>query len=231
MSIQIKQQNKKGFQAGQMDQRVTVPKRKFYGYHLWKRVLDVVFSLCLLLCCLPLFAILSILMIIFSGRPVFYVQTRTGKNNKKFRMYKFRTMTVSKHNEKRHTYNWEEGVPDSFQFKTECDSSITSIGKILRKYSLDELPQLLNVLVGDMSIVGPRPEIPAITNLYNGQQTKRLLVKPGITGYAQINGRSEINHGKKIQYDLYYVRNWNLLLDFKIISATFVSVVRGKGAY
>jgi len=140
-------------------------------------------------------------------------------------------MTVSRHNEKRHTYKWKEGVPDNFQFKTEFDSTVTPIGKVLRKYSLDELPQLLNVLGGHMSLVGPRPEISSITDLYNNHQIQRLLVKPGITGYAQINGRSEITHGKKVEYDLYYVRNCSLLLDIKIIVATIIYVIRAKGAY
>lgn len=140
-------------------------------------------------------------------------------------------MKTVKQDDNRHKYEWKEGVPDSFLFKTAGDVTITSIGKILRKCSLDELPQLLNVLRGDMSIVGPRPEIPAITDLYNGHQAKRLLIKPGITGYAQINGRSEISHGKKIEYDLYYIKNFSLLLDIKIIAATIVFVIRGKGAY
>jgi len=140
-------------------------------------------------------------------------------------------MKTVQQNDNRHKYEWKEGVPDSFLFKTAGDATITSIGKILRKCSLDELPQLLNVLMGDMSIVGPRPEIPAITDLYNGHQAKRLLIKPGITGYAQINGRSEISHGKKIEYDLYYIKNCSLLLDIKIIAATIVFVIRGKGAY
>lgn len=231
LSIQIQEQKEKGFQVGQMNQQMIVSERKSYGYRLWKRVLDIAVSLCILLCCLPLFVLLSALIIIFSGGPVLFIQTRTGINNKKFRMVKFRTMTVSRHNEKRHRYTWKEGVPDSFQFKTGYDSTVTPIGKILRKYSLDELPQLLNVLMGHMSLVGPRPEISLITDLYNKQQIQRLRVKPGITGYAQINGRSGINHGKKIEYDLYYIKNCSLLLDMKIIIATIIYVIRAKGAY
>ena len=146
-------------------------------------------------------------------------------------MLKFRTMTVSAQNDERHSYNWKEGVPESFQFKNEYDSSVTRIGKVLRKYSLDELPQLFNVIAGHMSLVGPRPEMPSITDLYNDKQIQRLLVKPGITGYAQINGRSEINHGKKIEYDLYYINNCSLLFDMKIIAATIIYVIRAKGAY
>ena len=140
-------------------------------------------------------------------------------------------MKVATNESNRHIYDWKEGVPADFIFKTASDSEVTSIGKILRKCSLDELPQLWNVLVGQMSLVGPRPEIPEITAFYNSQQAKRLLVKPGLTGYAQVNGRSEISHGKKIEYDLYYVENCSLLLDYKIFCATISYVIRGKGAF
>ena len=208
---------------------VSVP--AVYRHHLGKRLLDIVISLLLLICCLPIFILVSIAVILFSGGPVIFTQSRTGLQNQPFTIFKFRTMKIVKQDENRHKYEWPEGVPNSFLFKTVGDETVTSIGKFLRKYSLDELPQLLNVLKGDMSIVGPRPEIPAITDMYNAHQEKRLLVKPGVTGYAQINGRSEISHGKKIEYDLYYVENWNLLLDLKIMIATFGYVIKGKGAY
>lgn len=200
-------------------------------HRLRKRAFDIVGSLFILICCLPLFLAIPIIMLIFSERPIFFSQIRTGMYNKKFQILKFRTMTVATQNDNRHTYDWEEGVPDHFQFKTENDASVTKMGKFLRKYSLDELPQLLNVLVGQMSLVGPRPEIPAITDLYSHEQGQRLLVKPGITGYAQVNGRSDINHGKKIEYDLYYVQHRSLRLDVKIIIATIVAVIQAKGAY
>lgn len=122
-------------------------------------------------------------------------------------------------------------MPDDFQFKGGTDSAVTPIGKILRKYSLDELPQLFNVLHGTMSLVGPRPEIPQITEFYDESQAKRLLVKPGLTGYAQVNGRSEINHGQKIKLDRYYVENCSLWLDIRIIFATILYVLKGKGAF
>ncbi len=130
-----------------------------------------------------------------------------------------------------HRYEWDEGVPEDFTFKSGFDSRVTSIGKVLRKYSLDELPQLFNVLLGDMSIVGPRPEIPEITEHYNLHQRKRLLVKPGMTGYAQINGRSEIQHGKKIEHDLYYVDNQSFFLDVKVILSTVKLVLKGNGSF
>jgi len=231
MSIQIHQQKPEEIQTQHVSKRMAMPTRETNRYYRWKRLIDITISFSILLCCLPLFILLPILIRIFSGGPVFFSQTRTGVGNKRFRMLKFRTMTVSALNDKRHSYNWKEGVPESFQFKNEYDSSVTPIGKVLRKYSLDELPQLFNVLAGHMSLVGPRPEMSSITDLYNDKQIQRLLVKPGITGYAQINGRSEINHGKKIEYDLYYVNNCSLLFDMKIIAATVIYVIRAKGAY
>lgn len=169
------------------------------------------------------------------GRPVFFKQKRSGKNDERFAMYKFRSMKnkqvavpSNSHNE----YNWKNGVPDDFVFKTssEDNPNITRIGGFIRKYSLDELPQFINVLKGDMSIIGPRPEITPISSCYSEYQKKRLAVKPGISGWAQANGRSDMNHGKKIEYDLYYVDNFSLWLDVKVILRTVVQVVGGKGS-
>lgn len=216
---------------GKMQNRIELEAPAICTNSKWKRLIDIVGSLFILLCCLPLFILLPIIIILFSGRPVFFLQTRTGASNRRFTILKFRTMKVSTNESNRHIYDWKAGVPNDFLFKTESDSEVTSIGKILRKYSLDELPQLLNVLAGQMSLIGPRPEIPEITTFYNSQQAKRLLVKPGITGYAQVNGRSKISHGKKIEYDLYYVENCSILLDYKILCATIIYVIRGKGAF
>lgn len=196
-----------------------------------KRIFDIIASALLIIWCIPIFLILSLLIIISSGRPVFYTQTRIGRNKKEFTIIKFRTMRQTTGNSTIHNYAWKDGVPDEFVFKSGFDAKVTPIGKVLRKYSLDEVPQLFNVLLGSMSMVGPRPEIPEITAYYNTKQAKRLLVKPGMTGYAQINGRSEINHGQKIEYDLYYIQNLSFLLDLKILLATVKYVVKGKGAF
>lgn len=201
-------------------------------YITLKRALDIVIGIVFLVLSFPFIVIFSILLLIFSGRPVFFKQVRTGLGGKSFTIWKFRTMQNRSDTKKKnhHEYHWQYGVPDEFVFKTPSTQKITSIGKVYRKLSIDELPQLLNVVKGDMSLVGPRPEIPAITKHYNREQNKRLQVKPGITGYAQVNGRSINTHGEKISYDLYYVDHQNLLLDIKILWKTVRQVVRGKGA-
>lgn len=212
-------------------QSISTKSFRDYSYRIGKRAFDFIVSFILLVCCLPLFLLISIGIAISSGCPVFYVQTRTGMHHQPFTIYKFRTMKQDARGGKHTSYEWKEGVPDHFTFKSGFDSSVTPIGKVLRKYSLDELPQLFNVLIGNMSIVGPRPEIPEITDHYSRRQSKRLAAKPGITGYAQINGRSEINHGQKIEYDLFYIENRTFLLDMKVILSTAMLVWNGKGAY
>ena len=199
-------------------------------YALSKRIFDVVVSLILLFFLSPLILLFSVAILIFSGRPIFFRQTRTGRHNKPFTIWKFRTMERCFDQQNSHNYDWSNGVPNDFVFKTPSNQRITKIGKIYRKLSIDELPQLINVLWGDMSIVGPRPEIPKITQLYDRYQSMRLRMKPGITGYAQVNGRSIINHGKKIEYDHYYINSQSFALDIKIIIKTIGLVVRGKGA-
>ncbi|MFI8575859.1 sugar transferase [Rossellomorea aquimaris] len=192
-----------------------------------KRVMDVVISLMSIILLSPFFILISMLIMVFDGRPVLFKQTRSGVNHIPFTIYKFRTMRESGEVD----YNWKGKVPDDFVFKGETNPNITPLGRILRKTSLDEIPQLFNVLKGDMSMVGPRPEVPRITQYYDDHQLQRLFVKPGMTGYAQVNGRSDINHGQKIFYDLHYVYNQSLGLDFKILLKTFIIVLRSKGSY
>lgn len=188
-------------------------------------------SLILLLCLSPFLLLFSIAILIFSGRPIYFKQTRTGKHNKPFTIWKFRTMEKCLDLKNTHNYNWIDGVPDEFVFKSPTCQRITKIGRIYRKLSIDELPQLLNVLRGDMSFIGPRPEIPKITQMYSRSQSIRLQMKPGMTGYAQVNGRSIINHGKKMEYDQYYIENHSFTLDAKIVMKTIGLVIRGKGAW
>ncbi|MDO6450495.1 sugar transferase [Oceanobacillus profundus] len=201
----------------------------------FKRLFDIAFSLIVLILLIPVFLILAFLIIKEDGRPVFFKQQRSGKLDIPFGMYKFRSMKVIQTSEgksKDRIYEWKNGVPDEFIFKTGSvdNPNITKIGKFIRKYSLDELPQFYNVFKGDMSVIGPRPEIIEITRCYSHEQKMRLSVKPGISGWAQANGRSEMNHGEKIKHDLYYVNNFSLWLDLKILFRTIWQVLSGKGS-
>ncbi|EDL65252.1 sugar transferase [Bacillus sp. SG-1] len=206
---------------------INVPKQK---YIYFKRGLDILIVFCLSIIIFPIFLIVTGLVYFFDGKPAIFKQVRTGRSGEPFTIYKLRTMKGQQAPEE-YNYDWEGGVPDHFIFKSKVCPRTTKLGTFLRKSSLDEIPQLWNVLKGDMSIVGPRPEIPQITQHYNQIQTKRLLVKPGITGYAQIHGRSDITHGQKIAYDLYYIHHISLLLDIKIIGKTAVQVLKRKGSY
>jgi len=200
-----------------------------------KRLLDIIFSSLTLILLSPILLIIALLIIIDDGLPIFFKQKRSGKGDIPFKIFKFRSMKnkqVAVPSNSHNDYNWENGVPDSFVFKmsSEDNPNITKIGRFIRKYSLDELPQFINVLKGDMSLVGPRPEILPISDCYNEHQKRRLEVKPGITGWAQANGRSEMNHGEKIKHDLYYVDNFSVWLDIKIVLMTIKIVVLGRGS-
>jgi lipopolysaccharide/colanic/teichoic acid biosynthesis glycosyltransferase len=211
--------------------RSTLSKRPFY--RAAKRVFDVVVASLLIILSSPVLLIVSILIIADDGFPVLFKQKRTGLQGKVFSIYKFRSMKTGKGSPKgKSEYNWVGGVPDDFLFKTtdSFNPNVTKIGRFIRKYSLDELPQFFNVIKGDMSMVGPRPELTDITDCYNSHQWQRVNVKPGITGWAQVNGRSEIPHGQKIEYDLYYVENQSFLLDLKIFFVTIYQSLFGKGA-
>ncbi|MEK5482537.1 MULTISPECIES: sugar transferase [unclassified Viridibacillus] len=202
---------------------------RFYAKY-GKRLLDVVVSSILLPIIVLMMLIIAIALLIVSGRPIFFTQERTGLNYSNFQIWKFRTMRNDLSQRCKVT-DWEGGVPEQFVFKNSQDTRMTGIGKLLRKMSLDELPQIINVLKGEMSLVGPRPEVPEITAYYNVEQSKRLYMKPGITGLAQINGRSNIPHGRKINYDIDYVENCSLLLDIKILIRTIRVVFSREGAY
>jgi lipopolysaccharide/colanic/teichoic acid biosynthesis glycosyltransferase len=196
-----------------------------------KRCFDVCVSLILLLLLLPLYPIISLLLLLSSGTPLLFKQTRTGQSNQPFQIFKFRTMNHNKINSNKPQNEWNYGVPDNFIFKSAHNLEITKIGMFLRKSSIDEIPQLFNVLRGEMSLIGPRPEVPEITQWYNEKQMKRLLLKPGLTGWAQVNGRADSCHGHKIEHDLFYIENCSFKLDMKIFILTFVAIYKGKGAY
>ncbi|MBK3493731.1 sugar transferase [Viridibacillus sp. YIM B01967] len=201
----------------------------FYGKY-GKRLLDLIIASILLPVFVTTILLIAFLLLIVSGRPVFFTQERTGLNNNNFQIWKFRTMKCDKAQQGK-VKSWKGGVPEQFVFKQSQDLRMTGIGKLLRKLSLDELPQIINVLKGDMSLVGPRPEVPEITTFYNTEQARRLYVKPGITGLAQINGRSNIPHGRKIFYDIDYVESCSFALDLKILMRTIRVVLSREGAY
>ena len=193
--------------------------------NFFKRVLDIVLSLILLPFILIVCIIIAPIIFIEDKGPIFYNGKRLGKNGKVFKMYKFRSMIVDAPDIRN---------KDGSTFNSEKDPRLTKIGKFLRKTSIDELPQIVNVLKGDMSFVGPRPHI--ITN-YKGYNTltkekqQRLKIRPGITGYSQAYYRNSITSDEKIKNDIYYVNNVSLLLDIKIIIKTFVSVINRDNIY
>jgi undecaprenyl phosphate N,N'-diacetylbacillosamine 1-phosphate transferase len=183
-------------------------------YRIVKRILDFVVSLIGFILLSPLFFITWLLVKTQTRGSVFFVQSRPGKNEKIFNIVKFKSMTDAKDLSGKLLSNKDR---------------ITSIGRFIRRTSLDEIPQLLNVLKGDMSFVGPRPLLPAYLSLYSDSQKKRHWVKPGITGWAQVNGRNAISHTKKFELDVWYVEHQSLLLDIKILLLTVKKVFKKDG--
>lgn len=180
----------------------------------FKRFLDIVLSLIAIVLLSPIYIIVALLVRIKLGSPVIFYQERPGLHEKKFTLYKFRTMT----NEKDEAGNYLHD-----------DLRITRFGKYLRSTSLDELPELFNILKGDMSIIGPRPLLLEYLPFYKENERKRHDVRPGLTGYAQINGRNAIEWEKKFELDIYYVNNLSFILDLKIIFKTIHTVFTHEG--
>ncbi len=179
-----------------------------------KRLIDIVVSFVLLVVFSPVLLISAILLLIQNKGKILFIQERPGKNEISFRIIKFKTMTDERDS---------QGVllPDNLR--------ITGLGQLIRKLSIDELPQLLNVLKGDMSLIGPRPLLVRYLPLYTDQQKKRHLVRPGITGLAQVRGRNAISWRKKFEYDCYYVENLSFVLDMKIAFLTILKVIKREG--
>ncbi len=192
-----------------------------------KRMIDVTISLAALIMLAPIMLVVAILVKVTSPGPVVFAHDRVGEGGKLFRMYKFRTMVK---NAEQLLLAEAERDPSAL-IKKKDDIRVTPLGKWLRRFSIDELPQFWNVLRGDMSVVGPRPELPYLVERYEPWQRKRLLVPQGITGWWHINGRSDKPMLLHAEDDLYYVRNFSLMLDIEIIWKTVWVVFRGKGAY
>jgi len=184
-----------------------------------KRAIDLLGSLTGLLITSPLLLGVALAIKLDDGGPVFFRQQRAGLKGQAFRIFKFRTMVINAEKQ-------GAGV-----FVEEEDPRITRVGKFLRHTSLDELPQLINILRGEMSLVGPRPTLPYQVENYDQRQMRRLDVKPGITGWAQVNGRSALTWPERIELDLWYIENWSLWLDLKIILKTFLVVLKKGNLY
>ena len=188
-----------------------------------KRVLDPVLSALLLLLLSPVFLVVTLVVLLGSGRPIFFVRPRAGREGKPFRMIKFRTM-----------------VPDAIALGRELnlsedpfglvedDPRITRGGRFLRRTGLDEIPQLVNVLLGQMSIVGPRPDLVEQASHYTEEERRRLAVRPGITGWSQIHGREDMTWTERFRYDAWYLEHWSLWLDLKIVVRTFGQLFRAE---
>lgn len=189
-----------------------------HPYHFFKRIIDVLGATLGIIILLPFWITIIIAIKLNSAGPAFFLQQRIGLNGQKFIMYKFRTMYI-------------DSPKEQFAPRDRRDQRITPVGRFLRRFSLDETPQLINVFFGFMSLVGPRPEMPFIVAKYKDWQKKRLEVKPGLTGLWQILGRKDLPLLDNLEYDFYYIKNQSLLLDLIIIIKTLIVIITGKGAY
>lgn len=209
-----------------------------FSYQI-KRAIDFTGAFLGLLVLSPVMLLIAAAIKLTSSGPVFYMQERVGKNGKVFKFFKFRSMYVNVNDDAHREYVTklikgqiasDKSASDKALFKLENDDRITRIGRTLRKYSLDELPQLFNVLKGEMSLVGPRPAIPYEVNNYSYWHMQRFNVLPGITGLWQVNGRSRTTFSEMVRYDIQYIHNWSLGLDIKILFRTIPAVISSDGA-
>jgi len=195
-----------------------------------KRAIDVMLSASLLLLISPLLLAVAVAIRLESRGPVFFHQTRVGLNGRHFRFWKFRSMHVDAEQRKQELLD-QNHIAGNLLFKMKEDPRVTRVGKFIRKYSIDELPQLWNVLAGEMSLVGPRPAVPGEVAKYTPYQRQRLGVLPGITCSWQVGGRSEIPFEQQVDLDIEYMRNRNVGTDIKLLFLTIPAVLLAKGAY
>jgi exopolysaccharide biosynthesis polyprenyl glycosylphosphotransferase len=177
----------------------------------------------------PVFVTVAAAVRLTSRGPALFRQTRIGRHGEPFTLCKFRTMHERAEDDRHRLIDLNE--TDGLLFKVRRDPRVTPVGRVLRRFSVDELPQLWNVVRGDMSLVGPRPPLPDEVARYDGDLRRRLLVKPGLTGLWQVSGRSDLSWDESVRLDLYYVENWSLTLDLLILLRTVASVLVGRGAY
>lgn len=195
-----------------------------------KRVLDVAAAGAGLLFGSPVFSLTALLIKLEDGGPIFFQQQRVGYRGKLFGMWKFRSMVTNAEEIKKHL-EAENEMEGGVTFKMKNDPRITRVGRVIRKLSIDELPQLWNVFIGEMSLVGPRPPVPKEVAEYTPQERQRLLAKPGITCLWQVSGRSDIDFAGQVRLDLEYIRSTSIFTDIKLLVMTVPAVLLGKGAY
>ena len=223
--------------GNKMDMTSSLPKKKFMViesedsriYLLGKRLFDIVASIIAIILLSPVFIVTAIAVKIEDGGPAFFTQIRVGKDGRLFRMFKFRSMCRNAEDMVVDLKHKNEA--DGPVFKIEADPRVTKVGAFIRKYSVDELPQLINILRGDMSIVGPRPPLECEVEQYNWFEKQRLRVKPGLTCYWQCSGRSDIGFDEWVKMDLKYIKERNFRTDMLIILKTIPAVFSAKGAY
>ena len=215
--------------------KISFKNKKLNFYKLTKRLFDLLFSLFFLIAFLPLFIIISLLIKLSSRGPIFFLQERIGKNNIPFKCIKFRTMHPEANDILENLLMKDDNFKREFEqnHKIKNDPRITIIGKLLRKTSLDELPQFFNVLRDEMSIVGPRPIVKEEKIKYEENLVKVLSIKPGITGLWQVSGRNNLTYKKRVTLDLIYVENYNLMMDIRILIRTLGVILfpLDRGAY
>lgn len=199
------------------------------GKHVIKRVMDIALSACALVVLAPFLAVIAVMVRVDSPGSALFSQERVGQGGRTFRIYKFRSMTADAPERLAELRAQNEG--SGLLFKLKDDPRVTRLGRVLRKYSLDELPQIWNVLVGDMSLVGPRPPLPNEAQEYEDHVRRRLYIRPGLTGMWQIGGRSALSWEDSVRLDLYYVENWSVIGDLMIIWRTFRMLIAPVGAY
>ena len=194
-----------------------------------KRLFDIVASICILIAISPILAAIALLVKLEDGGPIIFAQKRVGKWGKEFKMYKFRSMRVDAEALLKELLA-QNGHTTGVTFKMKNDPRITRVGRVLRKYSLDELPQFVNVLKGEMSMVGPRPPVPREVALYTLKDRQRLAVTPGLTCFWQIGGRANIDFPEQVQLDVQYIESQSFWLDVWICIKTIPAVLLGRGA-
>jgi exopolysaccharide biosynthesis polyprenyl glycosylphosphotransferase len=196
----------------------------------FKRIFDMTVSAIALFVLSPLFLIVALLIRLDSKGPIFFAQMRVGKDKKHFKMWKFRSMYIDAEAHKAALMK-ENEMKGGILFKMKHDPRVTPVGHFIRKFSIDELPQLWNVFIGDMSLVGPRPPLPIEVAQYTHYQVRRLAVTPGITCIWQVSGRSEIPFEKQVKMDLQYIANQSFWFDIALLLQTIPAVLKAKGAY